>query len=377
MGSPSGSSGSVATSLSSVPIVRLPGLLVVPNSSMLQSVDAPLVLIWLGLTVFLSVRIVRAIGRVWAGRSLWTPDQIGGSTVWMTDDLGPAVFGLLHPRVVLPRWLRTLPGEQVEMVLLHKREHIRSHDTWALALTVMLRLTLPWHVGFWYLTSGLRQALEIDCDRRVARARGNVASYGETVLAVAARARPMRPSPLPAFTDSNSFIKRRLVAMTQPTRTVGRVAAALVTVLGMLAVATACGIPLPTIFRDDKSDQVETSTSVGETAAAERALLLSEPQFTPFTVAPSILNRSEVVEAMVREYPPLLREAGIGGTVRLYFFIDEDGRVQDVRVDKSSGHSAIDQAASAVAEVYEFTPAMNQDVNTPVWVSFPITFQAR
>ena len=151
MGSPSGSSGSVATSLSSVPIVRLPGLLVVPNSSMLQSVDAPLVLIWLGLTVFLSVRIVRAIGRVWAGCSLWTPDQIGGSTVWMTDDLGPAVFGLLHPRVVLPRWLRTLPGEQVEMVLLHNREHIRSHDTWALALTVMLRLTLPWHVGFWYL----------------------------------------------------------------------------------------------------------------------------------------------------------------------------------------------------------------------------------
>ena len=101
------------------------------------------------------------------------------------------------------------------------------------------------------------------------------------------------------------------------------------------------------------------------------------PAFTPFTVAPSITNRSEVVEAMEAEYPPLLRGAGIGGTVRLYFFISAEGTVEDIRVDRSSGHPALDEAAMRVGGVYDFTPAMNKDEQVPVWVSFPVTFQVR
>ena len=105
--------------------------------------------------------------------------------------------------------------------------------------------------------------------------------------------------------------------------------------------------------------------------------LAAAPTFTPFTVAPSILNRNDVVRAMEREYPPLLRDAGIGGTVLIYFFIDENGRVQDRRVNESSGHQSLDEAALAVSEIYRFTPALNRDKKVPVWVSFPITFQVR
>ncbi len=105
--------------------------------------------------------------------------------------------------------------------------------------------------------------------------------------------------------------------------------------------------------------------------------LSAAPTFTPFTVAPDILNRSEVVRAMEREYPPLLRDAGIGGTVRVYFFIDEHGVVQDNRIDVSSGHQALDEAALTVAAVYRFSPALNRDKKVPVWVSFQITFQVR
>lgn len=100
------------------------------------------------------------------------------------------------------------------------------------------------------------------------------------------------------------------------------------------------------------------------------------PTFTPFTVAPSILNRLDVVAAMEREYPPLLRNAGVSGTVRVYFFIDQEGRVQDKRIDRSSGHEALDDAALRVAGVYRFSPAMNRNQEVPVWVSFPITFQS-
>jgi protein TonB len=80
---------------------------------------------------------------------------------------------------------------------------------------------------------------------------------------------------------------------------------------------------------------------------------------------------------MNSDYPPLLREAGIGGTVEVYFFIDDGGSVRDTRIQESSGHPAIDAAALAVASVYRFSPALNGDERVPVWVSFPITFQAQ
>lgn len=105
--------------------------------------------------------------------------------------------------------------------------------------------------------------------------------------------------------------------------------------------------------------------------------LSAHPTFTPFTVAPSIRNMHELVRAMERAYPPGLRDAGVGGTVRVLFFIDEEGVVQDYRIDESSGYEALDEAALSVARAYRFSPALNRDRRVSVWVSFPITFQLR
>jgi protein TonB len=104
--------------------------------------------------------------------------------------------------------------------------------------------------------------------------------------------------------------------------------------------------------------------------------LSAAPTFTPYTVRPDIKNPEEVTRALEREYPPLLRDAGIGGTVDVHFFIDEEGRVQRTLVNQSSGHSSLDNAAIKVANIMEFTPALNRDRRVPVWVSLPITFQA-
>ena len=57
--------------------------------------------------------------------------------------------------------------------------------------------------------------------------------------------------------------------------------------------------------------------------------------------------------------------------------IDEDGRVKERRVDESSGHRALDEAAMAVADVYQLSPALYEEAKVPVWVSFAITFQVK
>ncbi|MDH3272273.1 MAG: TonB family protein [Gemmatimonadota bacterium] len=127
----------------------------------------------------------------------------------------------------------------------------------------------------------------------------------------------------------------------------------------------------PTTFEENP---VEDLPPPPEEAATD---ISAAPTFTPFTVAPTIQNRNQVVQAMIREYPPLLRDAGIGGTVIVWFFIDENGQVQDFQINQSSGHQALDDAALAVADVYRFTAALNRDKKVPVWVQFPITFQVR
>ena len=111
--------------------------------------------------------------------------------------------------------------------------------------------------------------------------------------------------------------------------------------------------------------------------APGREELSETPTFTPWSVRPEILNRTEVVAAMQREYPPLLRDAGIGGAVQVFFFIDEEGHVVNRQIARSSGHRALDDAALRVAEVYRFSPALNRDWMVPVWVSFGVTFQVR
>ena len=101
------------------------------------------------------------------------------------------------------------------------------------------------------------------------------------------------------------------------------------------------------------------------------------PAFTPMTVRPGVRNRGEVQAAMEREYPPLLRDAGIGGTVQVWFFIDEEGRVLKTQVHTSSGHTALDEAALKVADVIRFSPALNREKRVKVWIALPITFVTR
>jgi TonB family protein len=99
------------------------------------------------------------------------------------------------------------------------------------------------------------------------------------------------------------------------------------------------------------------------------------PTFTPYTVAPSLLNAEEVQAALIAAYPPELREQGTGGRVMVLFYIDTAGLVQNTILNESSGNEALDEAALSVARVFRFSPALNRDERVAVWVSIPVAFQ--
>jgi len=153
----------------------------------------------------------------------------------------------------------------------------------------------------------------------------------------------------------------------------------ILTAIGGVLVAMACGTPTPADMQDEiTSPDPEVGVPANPASAGDHKVaqdIEAAPTFTPYTVRPDIKNRAEIATALEREYPPLLRDAGIGGSVQVWLFIDEDGVVQRVQVDESSGHKALDQAALKVASGVEFTPALNREKKVPVWISLPITFR--
>ena len=107
------------------------------------------------------------------------------------------------------------------------------------------------------------------------------------------------------------------------------------------------------------------------------AELAEAPRFTPMTARPTLKNTEDVNRLLQENYPPLLKGAGIGGTVNVWFFIAADGTVGKALVNTTSGHDAFDQAALRVARRMEFTPAYLRDQPTPVWVALDITFDMK
>ncbi len=101
------------------------------------------------------------------------------------------------------------------------------------------------------------------------------------------------------------------------------------------------------------------------------------PQFTPMTVRPQLENAEETARRLEEAYPLLLRDAGIGGTVSVWFLIDEEGTVQRLQINRGSGHPALDEAALRVAGGMAFTPAYNRDQRVPVWIAFDISFETQ
>jgi TonB family protein len=99
--------------------------------------------------------------------------------------------------------------------------------------------------------------------------------------------------------------------------------------------------------------------------------------FAPLTVAPAILNAEELHRIMREEYPRPLRDAGIGGRVRIEAYVDAHGRVERVRIAAGSGYQSLDAAALRVARRMKCSPALQRDRTVGAWLSTSLEFQVR
>ncbi|MXX77809.1 MAG: energy transducer TonB [Gemmatimonadales bacterium] len=108
---------------------------------------------------------------------------------------------------------------------------------------------------------------------------------------------------------------------------------------------------------------------------AERAAEADRPTLIAFDTPPVLQNVDEVRRVFERAYPRDLKDAGIGGRVELWLYIDLSGAVANHEIKTSSDSDALDRAAAEVAQQMRFRPARNKGEPAAVWISQWVTFQ--
>ncbi|MGH7469509.1 MAG: M56 family metallopeptidase [Longimicrobiales bacterium] len=177
-------------------------------------------------------------------RARWREAMLAGERVLISDEFGPAVVGLMRPRVVVPSWLLAGDAERQHMIVRHEVEHTRAGDPWLLALAPILIVLFPWNPALWWQLRRLRLAIELDCDARVLRGGVSALAYGSMLLDVAGGATITYPT-LAALAEPRTSLERRIRAMTPIRYRYALTRAATLMVLSILALigAVIAGAP--------------------------------------------------------------------------------------------------------------------------------------
>jgi TonB family protein len=367
--------------LRNAPVDALPGdtggfdlLALLPSSS------TQLRVFWIGTILLLTSYLAYAYGRLRGEMRSWAPGRILDAPVMVSHDRGPAVVGLRRSVIVLPRWIAELEEDVLRLIFLHEREHQVAGDQRLFAIGIVGVLAMPWNPVMWWQLRRLRLAIEFDCDRRVIANGVTRREYAEALLEVGSRvSRP--PLAAAAFAENRSAVERRLRRLTAPLGQLRALRAGVAAAAAAVLLGLACESPVPSSARS-AADEAPMADALAagavppvDTKRAELQDPSERPSFIPYDTPPRLTNPSEIVAAMRQYYPRALRDAGVGGRVEVWLFVDKDGSVAENQVKTSSGEPALDAAARVVMEQMKFQPAQYEGSATPVWVSQWITFE--
>lgn len=88
----------------------------------------------------------------------------------------------------------------------------------------------------------------------------------------------------------------------------------------------------------------------------------------PISRPPRLVNGPQIV-GLAETYG---KERGISGMSHVWFLVDSDGILRDVRLRRTSGNVEVDTAALTVAKRMKFRPADLNEKPVCTWVAWPV-----
>lgn len=234
----------------------------------LSALDVPLLVVWLGLSMFWAAVLVMSARRLHRQSAAWKAAMLDGTPVYVSHDVGPALFGISRYRIVVPGWVLSLDGRQRQLLLAHEREHARASDPVMLAAGALLVVLQPWNPAVWLILRRLRFALELDCDARVLAQIPDTRAYGELLVEVGSRTLA-GAAPVAAFSEPHSLLRRRITMITSRPVPHPAIRGAIALTAGALFTLSACYVPRPATVTTEPSMAVsrtiDSNPSAGET----------------------------------------------------------------------------------------------------------------
>jgi bla regulator protein blaR1 len=206
--------------------------------------DRPLLLLSVVFTLALLGALALAQRTMLRDRTGWREEQVDGTTVLVSQQLGPGVWVLGRARIVLPAWCLALDAQVRALLVAHEREHVRARDHWLLLLGLFALILCPLNAGLWWQFRHLKLALEMDCDARVLSGRQDVRGYATLLLDVGRRCRAGHLA-FAAFAAPPHAIERRIRMMLDPKPRSHRLLAGACAVSAVVIGVLACNTPEP------------------------------------------------------------------------------------------------------------------------------------
>ena len=263
-----------------------------------------------------------------------------GVVLGSSPEAGPAVIGLLRPRIILPSDFETRFGSiERELILAHERSHLRRGDIVANALATLLRTLYWFNPLMHYAAARMRHDHELASDADVvaqyphARRR-----YADTLL----NAQLAVPGlPVGCLWQSSHPLKERITMLSKSSSTQRRKAGTGLAVAALLSASALAWAAQPQRSADSSAD-------AGEDVSYAR-------------MAPP-------------SYPSEAAEAGQSGRVLLKVLVGTNGKPRQVEVEQASNPGVFDAAVIAAVTQWEFNPARRNDEAVETWVHVPICF---
>jgi bla regulator protein blaR1 len=200
--------------------------------------------LWLGVSVAMLLALIGSGVHLFLRKRRWHHETVSGASVYVTNDVGPAVIGLMRPRIVVPRWVTmALPSHQAA-VIAHEQSHLDARDPQLFTLALALLVFMPWNLPLWWQLRRLRHAIEIDCDARVLKGGVDPANYGETLIVVGER-QSAYVGAVAAMSESKSFLEERIEHMIRKPVRWRRLGAATLASFAIALTALAAGVSPP------------------------------------------------------------------------------------------------------------------------------------
>ena len=230
------------------------------NSAVAPNLNRILQRSWVIVSAVLLAALVLNGAQVFWRKRRWRIGTVAGASVYIAPDIGPAVVGLLRPRIVVPTWLTESPPSHQAMVIAHEQAHLAGHDPQVLTVALFLLVLMPWNLPLWWQLHRLRCAIEVDCDARVLERGLDTRQYGEMLIDVS-----QRPSvyvgAVAAMSESRSFLEERTIIVAREPAKWGSLATVIFGCLALALVAVAAQVTPPNVSPSAGSESQAVSVA--------------------------------------------------------------------------------------------------------------------